>query len=135
MELLTAALFTALLFSAVILWELPMSLAPVATCLSLPRRLILPLMLLASGAGLLLGTELGDLEQFTIDLSSASVPVAICSALPVVLVLHLIGQPSAILPSLTAALVGTQLYYGITDSDIMWLPLQWLASLGLALVL
>ena len=135
MELLTAALFTALLFSAVILWELPMSLAPVATCFSLPRRLILPLMLLASGAGLLLGTELGDLEQFTIDLSSASVPVAICSALPVVLVLHLIGQPSAILPSLTAALVGTQLYYGITDSDIMWIPLQWLASMVLALVL
>ncbi|MGM9792051.1 MAG: helix-turn-helix transcriptional regulator [Candidatus Cryptobacteroides sp.] len=135
MELLIAALFTALLFSAVILWELPMSLAPVATCFSLPRRLILPLMLLASGAGLLLGTELGDLEQFTIDLSSASVPVAICSALAVVLVLHLIGQPSAILPSLTAALAGTQLYYGITDSDIMWIPLQWLASMVLALIL
>ena len=135
MELLTSALLTVLLFSAVILWELPMSLAPAATCFSMPRSLILPLLLSALGAGLLLGTQLGDLEQFTIDISSASVPVAAGAALAVVLVLHLLGQPSAILPSLTAALVGTQLYYGITDSDIMWIPVQWLSSMVLALVL
>ena len=135
MELLTVALLTALLFAAVILWELPMSLAPVATCFSIPRWLLLPSMLISLGSGLVLGAVMGDMEQFTIDLSSTSVYIAIGSALAVVLVFHLIGQPSAILPSLTAALVGTQMYYGVTDTDLVWIPLQWLASMVLALVL
>ena len=92
MELLTVALLTALLFAAVILWELPMSLAPVATCFSIPRWLLLPSMLISLGSGLVLGAVMGDMEQFTIDLSSTSVYIAIGSALAVVLVYKLIGK-------------------------------------------
>ena len=36
---------------------------------------------------------------------------------------------------LSAALIGTQLYGGVMDSSLLWVPAQWLASMVVALVL
>ena len=135
MELLIALVLALLLFVAVFFSELPGSLAPAATCFSIPRRLILPVMLLSLGVGLFIGGRVPDVQALVLDVSTASVPVALGSSLLVVIGLRLLGQRSAFIPSLSAALIGTQLYGGVMDSSLLWVPAQWLASMVVALVL
>ena len=135
MELLIALVLALLLFVAVFFAELPGSLAPAATCFSIPRRLILPVMLLSLGVGLFIGGRVPDVQALVLDVSTASVPVALGSSLLVVIGLRLLGQRSAFIPSLSAALIGTQLYGGVMDSSLLWVPAQWLASMVVALVL